>query len=277
MAGYGRIKDEEMADGLDVSYLKRSGLWEIFNHYRETGEKNSVAKMMMYYNIVVLTPFLTSCLVGPFYSNLDLEEVTATLLNPLTTVQMIIKFCLCFWQGIETQSKLLELMKKDFLKCVPPEKRAEKDRILKEAGERATFIQNLILVINCTTILFWNVLPIIRSEFARETLGLSFLGKPKGHNKILGYWFPGNIDDTPNVQILFVYEFVGCFTTGMTLTLIEILIAQNMVMLTGQFKVLMLLMSQVEARPSNVSDRLLPYIKAHQQLIEQVYRYYTKG
>ncbi|BES96618.1 Hypothetical protein NTJ_09430 [Nesidiocoris tenuis] len=256
MAGTGRIVDNEMVEGLDVWYLRRTALWEMLNVYRETGKKNYVWWLYFFITYGFCFPIILSSLLGPFFVEKDLEGMTLTLLNPLTTVQMVVKFQLCLWTGLESQSKLLNLMKKDFLTCIPPEKKARAEEILRESGREATFVANIALFINGLTVSTLNIIPILRSEFFHESLGIKFFGKPSGHNKILGFWWPGDLDETPESQLIYIYEFGICSYVGLFITLIEALIAQNIIMLTAHLKVLIFLIREIKSTESCESELL---------------------
>nr|APZ81488.1 olfactory receptor 66 [Adelphocoris lineolatus] len=269
MAETGRLKDEDLVEGLSVWYLKASGLWGIFNHYRETRGKSAVFTAWMVGSVIGFGPLFLTSAVGPFFTANDLEGMTLVILNPLSALQMAVKFTV-LWFGLDTQMHLLDLMRNNYLTCVPASRQARAKDILKKAAKKANFMANMGIAANAITVSFWNIFPILRSDYVRLTLGITFFGEPKDHNnKILGFWYPVNHKETPWTQILYVYEFIICFWAGFIITLLEALIAQQVVLLAAYLEVIQYLMSELKKTQSAYLDNktLLSFIIEHQRLM----------
>nr|APZ81500.1 olfactory receptor 78 [Adelphocoris lineolatus] len=267
MSRSGRLKEEDILDGLSLRYLKVSRLWGILNHHRETGGRSKVLKAWAIGMVIAFTPLLMVTVVGPIFTEKDLEGMTVIFLNPIATVQMIFKFGI-FWFHMEQQTKLLDLMRKDYLSCVPADQKAAVSEIMINAVKDANIYTFFGSRMNIITVSLWNILPVLRSEFFRLTLGISIFGTPVDHNKILGFWYPFDFDGTPGNEIVYVYEFILCIWTGFIITLLECLIAQLVVLLTGHLKAFQYLMENFRSSHDPRMDhrKLLSYVKEHQKL-----------
>nr|AKS44362.1 olfactory receptor 28 [Apolygus lucorum] len=268
MAGYGRLEDGDIVDGLSIWYLKASGLWEMFNHHRETGGRSKVLKFWMAGMIIAYSPVFVVSVVGPFFAEKDLEGMSLVVLNPMSTVQMVVKFGI-LWFHMEKQSRLLDLMKKNFLACVPPDKEAEVSRILGDAVKEANIYTFFGTRINIITVLLWSILPVLRSEYFRITLGITIFGTPLRHNKLLGFSYPFDYDASPGNEIVFVYEFLLVLSAGLIITVMECLVAQLVVLLTAYLKVFQYFMEELKSThdPKFDKEQLLLYVKEHQKLM----------
>nr|APZ81501.1 olfactory receptor 79 [Adelphocoris lineolatus] len=267
MSGIGRIGDDEIVNGLDIWYLKCSGLWDVFNDYRDSGARNKLFRIWMVITVMFFAPLAFLSTFGPFFVEADLEGLTLIILNPMSCSQTVIKFAV-LWYGIETQCKLLDLFKNDFLTCVPPDKKLKASRILTASAKKANILAYLGIFMDAATVAVWNILPILRSEFFRVQLGITAFGTPMKHNKILGFWYPVDYDVAPYVQFVYCYEFFTCFWAGFIIALLEGLIVQLILLLTANIRVLQYLLEEIKASNSNLnSETLLLYAKEYQKLL----------
>nr|AQM56062.1 olfactory receptor [Apolygus lucorum] len=268
MSRYGKIEDDELVNSIDIWYLKRSGLWEVFNHYREHGVRNRRFTLWKIITLILFVPIGFFSLCGPFFTETDLEGMTLVILNPMTSSQTVIKFAI-LWYGIETQCRVLELFKRDFLTCVPPSMQAKASEILTKAAKKANKLANLGILTDVITVSFWNILPLLRSEYFRIELGITAFGTPLRHNKILGFWYPVDYDETPYVQFVYCYEFLSCVWAGFVIALLEGLVIHLVILLTANIKVMHHLLEELKTSNGTLnSETLLTYIKDHQKLVK---------
>lgn len=139
--------------------------------------------------VIAYSPLLGATIAGPIFIEKNLEGITLILLNPLTLMQMALKFSV-IWTGIEIQSGLLDLMRKNLLTCIPPDKRIQCDEIVQNCAAKANFLVKVGIAMNMTSLAVWDILPILRSNFFGQTLGITIFGTPEGPNKIMGCVYP---------------------------------------------------------------------------------------
>ncbi|XP_014261210.1 odorant receptor 45b-like [Cimex lectularius] len=250
-----RLEESDLVDGLSVNYMKYSGLWTIINEYRETGRKNAMLKIGVFITMIFLCPFITFSLSSFFVIEVDFQAATMFVLNPCSCIQSVLKV-LVFWFGLESQCQILNMMRKDFLNCIPKDKEEEANEIMKNIAHRSNYFCVAGITANTACVLVWNFIPVLRSQYFREELNIKLDNmETNSPNKILGGWYPFNYTVTPWSEGVYVFEFIVCAWAGFVISLHECILIQLVMLLWGHLKVVSFVLSNIRRSDFLVKKR----------------------
>nr|AXX83065.1 odorant receptor [Yemma signatus] len=232
----GSVRESDLVEGLDISLFKLSGIWGILNHYRDHRERSWTLYSFIALSFVSLFSFVLFQVYNIFFISFDVRVVSLLILNPLTTIQSLTKLAVLFI-SIEKQAALLNLFRRDFLPSITREKQERASDIYRYLSKQSNYFCFLATFANTLCVMFWNVLPIIRSDAVENLLNVKLKadGEP---NKILGGWYPIPYGESPWYEAVYVYEFIACCWCGFIISFYEILLISLVMMLGTHIRVL---------------------------------------
>ncbi|XP_014261573.2 odorant receptor 22c-like [Cimex lectularius] len=251
------LEESDLVEGLSVNYMKYSGLWKIINDYRVTGKKNILLKIGLLISFLFPGHYVMFSLSSIFFSEVDFQAATMFVLNPCSGLQSVLKV-LVFWFGLHSQCQILNMMKKDFLRCIPKDKAEEAKEIMKKIAIRSNYFCIAGISANAICVLVWNFIPILRSQYFREELNIKLDNmETNTPNKILGGGYPFNYTITPWSECVYVFEFIVCAWAGFVISLHECILIQLVMLLWGHIQVINFVLSNIR-RSDFLVKRNLP-------------------
>ncbi|CAB0008872.1 unnamed protein product, partial [Nesidiocoris tenuis] len=141
------LHDSELVEGLRVGYIKVAGFWTIVNDYRAGGRKNAVFTVYMALSCILYGPLAVFSTIGMFHVEANIQGISLCILHPMSLVQAFVKIAV-FWLGLDTQARLFDVLKSDFLENVPENERKTTGEILRKHASKTTRIVKLVISVN---------------------------------------------------------------------------------------------------------------------------------
>lgn len=279
------IKESDIFKGLNVRYLKIFGLWRVINDYRKTGKRNFIIKFEVFCTFILTLPYVVCQYMSYFNIKVDIQKATFLNLYPLPALQMCCRIAV-FWFRIDTQCRLYDLIKKNFLN-IPEEDRVEVEEIYKKFSKVSNMCCMATLIVNATIVSLYVVNPGISVDYILYHTG-SMTEVTTGRKKILGGWYPVPMAESPYYEVIFVYEAVCILWGGLFLAVYFSLYYHVLVCLYAHFTVLGFQISKLQLRRevkngestscinrnhnnnSKVYENLIHIIRDHQKLLRCV-------
>ncbi|KAE8573622.1 odorant receptor 10-like [Halyomorpha halys] len=275
MDNQGAILDSDIIDGLDMKYLKFFGLWKIINDYRTTRKKNSILKFKVITTLFLTIPYIVSQYLSYWMIEVDIQKATFLNLHSLPALQICCKV-LVLWFRIDSQSRLFNLLKKDFF-GIPKSKEGEAKSIFSKMTSECNKLCSAAFLINTSVVILSIIDPGISVDYIMYHTG-NMHAVTSGKKKILGGWYPLPIDKSPYYEAVFVYEILLIIWGGILLAVYVCLFYQVLMCLYAQFSVLALQVSTLkysyiqdgkgrESVNSKLYKELYEVIKEHQKIL----------
>ncbi|KAE8573432.1 odorant receptor 49b-like [Halyomorpha halys] len=264
------IKDSDVLDGLNVKYLKFFGLWRVVNDFRTTGKRNKILRVKIFITLVLVLPYILCQYLSYFVIKVDIQKAIFLNLHLLPGTQICCKIVV-FWFKIESQCKLFDLLKKDFL-SVPEEMRPEAAEIFKKITRRTNKLCLAAFIVNISIIISSIADPAISVDYILYHTG-DMAAVTTGKKKMLGGWYPVPMAETPYYELIYVYEAVAGTLGGFLLAMYVCLFYQVLMCLYAQFTILCLKTSALKIKSDNgrinssIYKELNEILKEHQKLL----------
>lgn len=269
------IRDSDVIDGLNVGYLKFFGIWSIINDYRASGKRNGIIKIKVFITFLLALPYIFCQYLSYFMIKVDIQKATFLNLHTLPALQMCCKI-LVFLFRLDSQSKLYDLIRKDFL-SIPKSKRLVADEIYKSIAKKSNFLCKAAFLVNASIVILSVADPGISVDYILYHTG-NMNAVTTGKKKIMGGWYPLPIDRYPFYEVIFAYEMVVMIWGGLFLAAYICLFYQVLMCLYAQFAILSYHLStlKLEADCKNSKNHkknsflykeLRGIIKDHQRLL----------
>nr|XP_014294789.1 uncharacterized protein LOC106693004 [Halyomorpha halys] len=229
------IKDSDVIDGLNIKYLKFFGLWKVINDYRTTGNRNLFIKFKVFLTLFLAVPYVLCQYICYFFIKADLQKATILNLHSLPALHICWKI-LIFWLRMDSQCRLLGLVRKDFIK-VPKEKREAAKEIYEKITKTANLFCVAAFILDSSVIIIAILFPGVSVDYILYHTGNVF-DVTTGRKKILAGWYPLPINESPYYEMVLVYEAVLVGWGGMMLAVYDSLVCQSLMSLYAQYKVL---------------------------------------
>ncbi|KAE8574042.1 odorant receptor 82a [Halyomorpha halys] len=268
------LRGPDVIDGLSIWYLKLFGFWKIINDFRTTGKRNLFFKFEFIMSILISFPYI-ACQFSS-YLTIDVDIQKATLINfyCLPAVTMCSRI-LVFWFHADSQCRLFNLIKKDFL-CIPENKKAETRKIYRRVSKSCNMMCMFAFVLDLSVVFTTVGIPGIPVDYILYHTG-SMFDVTTGRKKILCAWYPLPMAEYPYYEIIFVYEMMCVLLGGIYLPIYASLFYQVAVALHAQFLVLGYHVSTLKINPnikqkkknmsSGITEDLYKILLDHQKLL----------
>nr|QQL94669.1 olfactory receptor 9 [Adelphocoris suturalis] len=237
------LKDVEgLTMGLNTFGIKT--FWHTLDYFHTTGKRHW---LMTTYIVMIHLIGGTYCLLGfaaVFFIDMDIPRMTAAIMNPLCGLQTIFK-CWTFSYSTAEYLKLFVLLKKNFMSCVPPEKKLAVDEVTKKnIGLTNQFIKYAMRW-NCVTLCMVSTMPYLRSQVFREFFHLGV--GPIVPNKICENEYPFEWNSSPMYEIIWFYEQICVFLAVVTSSAYQAILLYFVMAIVGHLKVLGFVMENMKA------------------------------
>ncbi|CAH1392293.1 unnamed protein product [Nezara viridula] len=229
------LEESNVIDGLRVGYLKFFGFWNVINDYKTTGKRNAFINFHFYSNIIICTPFIVLQLICYFFIDMDIQKAIRINLHFLPAIMMGGRI-MVFWFRIESQSKLCNLIQKDFLH-IPEYKMAKACIIYRKITRNANILCILAYIVDFSVVFSNLCIPGTPVDYIMYHKGNIFDVKT-GKKKLLSAWYPLPMGESPYYEIIFVYEAICLLIGGIYQPTYACLFYQILVGLHAQFVVL---------------------------------------
>ncbi|XP_066904316.1 odorant receptor 10-like [Halyomorpha halys] len=229
------IQDSDIIDGLDVRYLKFFGLWQVINDYRTTGKKNNIIKTTVLISLLLAVPYVVFQFLSYFYIEVDIQKATFLNLNSLGAIQLCCRVFV-FWIRIDSQSRLVNLMKKNFL-VIPIQKQEAVYELYNEISKTTNFWCLTYILVNISVVILYIADPGVSVDYILYHTG-NMDAVTTGRKKILGGWYPFPMNESPYYELIFLYESVCVLWAGVLIAVYFCLFFQVLCCLYAQFVVL---------------------------------------
>ncbi|CAH1397549.1 unnamed protein product [Nezara viridula] len=220
------LSQSDLLEGLRVVHLQVFGLWHALNTYRSSSKKSYKLLVYIISTLVVVAPYLVSQILCAFYVKMSLQMAIYLILNTMPTFQAITKMGV-FWFHIEEMSILFDLLREDFLTCVPPHKKSRAKEIYRSITKRSNMFCFLAFFANTITVVTWIAMP-----------GFDTNLKGTGRKKVIAGWYPVPYSETPYYEVVLTYESFLMVWFGLSLCPYECFLVQLMSGLCAHFSVL---------------------------------------
>ncbi|XP_066904310.1 odorant receptor 10-like [Halyomorpha halys] len=262
------IADSDLVDGLSVRYLKLFGLWKVINDYRTSGKKNKIIKFELAITSLLVVPYICFQYLSYFHIDVDIQKATFLNLHSITGVQMFCKM-LVFWFRIDSQSKLYNLVRKDFLD-IPLHKRTVAKEIYKNITKKSNVFCNAAFLVNASIVTIAIVCPGLPVDYILYHTG-NMDAVTTGRKKVLGGWYPFPMAQSPYFEAIFVYEAVILVIGGIFLGSYVCLFFQVLMCLYAQFAVLGYHLSTLKISPERGDTRVTENRRDDSKMYKELY------
>ncbi|CAH1406944.1 unnamed protein product [Nezara viridula] len=275
MVDQAAILDSDIVDGLSVRYLKIFGLWQVINDYRTTGKRNAILKFKVIATLLLTAPYIFFQYLSYWMIEVDIQKATFLNLQSLPALQICCKVLL-LWFRIDSQCRLYDLVKKDFIRIPKAKEQVAKDIFSKMTSE-CNRLCSAAFLINASMVILNIVDPGISVDYIMYHTG-NMHAITTGRKKIFGGWYPLPIDKYPYYEAIFVYEILLILWGGIFLAVYVCLFYQVLMCLYAQFSVLALHVSTLKCSSvdgdnetgyssSNLYKELYEVIQEHQKIL----------
>lgn len=265
------VKNLDVIEGLGIKYLKFFGLWKIINDYKRTGKRNTLLKFQLIVGLMFTVPYVVFQYISFFFIDVDVQKVAFLTLHTLPGMQMCCEI-LVIWFRIDSQCRLFNLIKKDFL-YIPENKKAVAEKILTKIAKKSNLLCIGVFLVNSVTFLFAVNFPVVSVDYILYHTG-NMDDITTGRKKVFGGWYPVPMDKTPYYEIIYFFESAFHLWAGMLLAAYISLFYQVLMCLYAQFSVLSLSLSNLEVKrgfnkdvDSKLYKELYLIIKQHKKLL----------
>ncbi|KAE8573094.1 odorant receptor 24a-like [Halyomorpha halys] len=270
------ITESDVIDGLYLRYLKFFGLWGVINDYRTTGKRNRIIKFQLLITLMFAVPYIFTQYLSFFVIKVDIQKATFLNLHTLPAIQICCKI-MVIWFRLDSQCRLFNLVRKDFI-YIPEYNREAANKIFKEISNKANILCIAAFIVNTAVIISSIAVPGISVDYILYHTG-NMDAITSGRKKILGGWYPLQMDESPHYEIVFVYETTFILWAGILLAVYISLFYQVLMCLYAQFSVLCIHVSSLRSDPdaekkyrnrkvdSEIYKELYIIIRNHQKLL----------
>nr|AQM56011.1 olfactory receptor [Apolygus lucorum]QQL94658.1 olfactory receptor 34 [Apolygus lucorum] len=270
-------RDDVKGLNMGLNTFGAKTFWHTLEHFHATGKRHWV--MATYIVLLHLVGF-TYCLLGfsaVFFIKMDIKRGTAAIMNPICGLQTVFKCWTFSWSTAE-YLKLFEILKKDFLTCVPPQKEGGANDVLaKNVVATNEFVKNAMRW-NFLTLCMVSTMPYLRSQAFREFFRLG-----EGAivpNKICENEYPFEWNSTPIYEIIWIYEQIAVILAIVTSSAYQAILLFLVMALVGHLRVLGYVMENLRASDfrgetyqlmdksakANAYQQLIRCIRDHQKI-----------
>ncbi|KAE8573615.1 odorant receptor 10-like isoform X1 [Halyomorpha halys] len=229
------IADSDVIHGLNVGYLKFFGIWKTIKEYRACGKRNAIIKIKVFITLLLALPYIFCQYLSYFMIKVDIQKATFLNLHTLPALQMCCKI-LVFWFRLDSQSKLYDLMRKDFI-SIPKSNTSVTDEIYEKIAKKSNVLCKAAFVVNTSIVVLSIADPGISVDYILYHTG-NMNTVTTGKKKIMGGWYPLPIDKSPFYEIIFAYEMIVMIWGGLFLAVYICMFYQVLMCLYAQFAVL---------------------------------------
>lgn len=263
------LVESELIDGLSIRYLRYYGQLRVINEYRTRGRIHSFLILQIILTAVIIVPFTLFQFICPLYIDIDIEKATILTLHTLSCIQSYAKPGVFLFYA-KIQSGLFDVIRRDLLTCIPPEKQAEASRIYKKISSRSNLFCFLANFTNFLGTSAWCSSPGIRSEYIAFHVG-NMNEVTTGPVKILGGWYPIPFTISPWAEMVYFYEILVLLWCCIIVSLYECMLLQLVMSLYAHFQVLGYHLSTLRVESSTdrnfMYEQYLAIIQDHQKLL----------
>nr|QQL94670.1 olfactory receptor 10 [Adelphocoris suturalis] len=247
-AGDGKkhLLDLKDVEGLNMGLNSRgiSIFWHTLDYFHTTGKRHWLMKT---YIVFLHLVGFTYCLLGfaaVFVIEMDIKRVTAAIMNPICGLQTVFK-CWSFSYSTAEYLKLFELLKRNFMTCVPPEKKLAANEVTTQNISVTNQFVKYAMRWNCVTLCMVSFMPYLRSQIFREFFHLGV--GPIVPNKICENEYPFEWNSSPVYEIIWFYEQVAVTIAIATSSAYQAILLFLVMALVGHLKVLGFVMETMKA------------------------------
>ncbi|XP_066904021.1 uncharacterized protein, partial [Halyomorpha halys] len=220
------VSRSDLLEGLSVIHLEVFSLWTALNTYRKSSKKSYRLLAYIIFTVVVVSPYLISQILCAFYIKMDLQMAIYLILNTMPPYQAFTKMGV-FWFRMEEMATLFDLLREDFLTCIPPHKKSKAKEIYRSITKRSNLFCFLAFFANTMTVVTWIAMP-----------GFDTNLEGTGRKKIIAGWYPFPYSETPYYEVVVTYESVLMVWFGLSLCPYECFLVQLLSGLCAHFTVL---------------------------------------
>lgn len=263
------IYDSDVIDGLYLRYLKFFGLWRVINDYRTTGKKNAIIKFQLAITLMFAVPYIFTQYLSFFVIKVDIQKATFLNLHTLPAIQICCKI-LVIWFRLDSQCRLFNLVRKDFL-YIPQCNKTSAEEIFKRISKKANVLCMAAFIVNTSVVISSIAVPGISVDYILYHTG-NMDAVTTGKKKILGGWYPLQMDVTPYYEIVFVYETTFILWAGILLAVYISLFYQTLMCLYAQFSVLCVHASSLRVDSDAKKITMLRRYHRYQSVDSEMYK-----
>ena len=223
MSNKNKITSSDILDGMSVLHLKIYGLWEGINTYRTTGKKSLLFIFIIWSAIITAAPYLIFQMSSLLFIKVNLQAAIFVYINGVPGFQIMTKI-IVFWINFPEQCKLFDLIRVDFLTCIPRHKEIRAREIYRRISNKFNAYTVLAFSVHVTMLVSWTAFPGLDSG--------------SGRMKVMGGWYPFPYSESPWYEAVYVYESVLFGWHGIMIALYECIVVQLLMGLYAQFSVL---------------------------------------
>ncbi|CAH1401778.1 unnamed protein product [Nezara viridula] len=274
MSYQAEIGDSDVIEGLDIRFLVKSGMLRLINDYRTTGKMNSTIKIHLIGTFIITLPYMVCQGLSLLKVQYDIKKGTFVILHPMAAFQIYCRI-LVLWFGMESQSRLYNMIRKDFLN-IPKELSADVSELYQKKNRTSNLCCKATFIWNASIELLYIFFPGVSVDYIQNRTR----GKPaviSGRNKILSGWYPVPMSEYPYYELIYLYETLCLLWSSTLLGLYFCMYFQLLMCLCTQYVTLGYRVTKLKVDPvkykrdqkykSNIYKELCEVLKDHQKLL----------
>ena len=221
------IEEHQLLEGLSIVHLKFLRVWQGINTYLTTGRKSTAINVLTVHCVLFALPYVLFQFLSFFFIRVDVKKLSFLFLNSLPCSQVMIK-AVVFWLRLDEECDIFNLLKQDFLTCIPKHKMPYAKEFYKKTAKRTNIACLMAFYGTSSCVVSWILAPGINGE---DMTGAT-------SKKVMGGWYPFPFSQSPWYYIVFVYETALLISHGLLISFFECVMIQPLLCLYAHFKVL---------------------------------------
>nr|WVD93642.1 odorant receptor 29 [Graphosoma rubrolineatum] len=268
------IEESNVIEGLDIRFLIKSGMMRFINDNRTTGKRNYTIKIHLIGTIFITLPYIVCQALSLFEVQYDIKKGTFVILHPTAALQIYCRI-LVLWFRTESQSRLYNMIQKDFLN-IPKELSAGISQLYRKENRTSNVCCMATFIWNASIELLYIFFPGV-SVYYIQNRSKSKGAVATGRNKILSGWYPVPMSEYPYYEIIYLYETLGLLWSSTLLGLYFCMYFQLLMCLCTQYVALGYRISKLkidlvkykrdQKYKSSIYQELCQIVKDHQKLL----------